>query len=53
MLKKKQQELTREATKRIKAGLFLSAYGEQKKIQVSEQEINNSLAKQMGMMPGL
>ncbi len=51
-VKKKQQELTREATKRIKAGLFLSAYGEQKKIQVSEQEINNSLAKQMGMMPG-
>ena len=51
-IKKRQKELTKEATKRIKAGLFLSAYGEQKKIQVSEQEINNSLAKQMGMMPG-
>ena len=51
-VKKKTKELNKEATKRIKAGLFLSAYGEQKKIQVSEQEINNSLAKQMGMMPG-
>ena len=51
-VKKKTKELNKEATKRIKAGLFLSAYGEQKNIQVSEQEINNSLAKQMGMMPG-
>ena len=51
-VKKKQKELNKEATKRIKAGLFLSSYGEHKKIKVLDQEMNNALAKQMGMMPG-
>ena len=51
-IKKKKIFLKSEAEKRIKTGLFLSAFGEEKKIKVTEQEINAELAKQMGMMPG-
>ena len=51
-VKKNLKSLNDEAEKRIKTGLFLSAFGEEKKIQVSEQEINKELTKQLGMMPG-
>ena len=51
-IKKNKKSLNIEATKRIKTGLFLSAYGEAKKIQVSNDEINKELTKQMSMMPG-
>ena len=50
--KKNKPSLKSEAEKRIKTGLFLSAFGDEKKIQVNDQEINNELRKQMGMMPG-
>ena len=51
-VKKNTKSLNDEATKRIKTGLFLSAFGQEKKIEVSDQEINKELSKQMGMMPG-
>ena len=51
-VKKNKLSLKSEAEKRIKTGLFLSAFGDEKKIQVNDQEINNELRKQMGMMPG-
>ena len=51
-IKKRKKELDKEASKRIKVGLFLSAYGQEKEIKVSNEEINSSLGKQMGMMPG-
>ena len=51
-IKKRKKELDKEASKRIKIGLFLSAYGQEKEIKVSNEEINSSLGKQMGMMPG-
>ena len=49
---KNQKSLKSEAEKRVRTGLFLSAFGENQKIQVSNEEINNELRKQMGMMPG-
>ena len=49
---KKEKNLKDEAEKRIKTGLLLNAFGEEKKVQVSNEEINNELRKQMGMMPG-
>ena len=51
-IEKNKKSLKEEAEKRIKTGLFLSAFGEEKKIQVTSEEINNELRKQMGMMPG-
>ena len=51
-INKNNKQLKFEAEKRIKTGLFLSAFGKEKKIQVTEQEINNEMRKQMGMMPG-
>ena len=51
-IKKNNKSLEEEAKKRIKTGLFLSAFGEEKQIKVNEQEMNNELSKQMGMMPG-
>ena len=49
---KNKNSLKSEAEKRIKTGLFLSAFGEKQKIQVTNDEINNELRKQIGMMPG-
>ena len=49
---KNKKSLKTEAEKRIKTGLFLSAFGEEKKVKVTNDEINNELRKQMGMMPG-
>ena len=51
-INKKEKSLKAEAEKRIKTGLLLNAFGEEKKVQVSNDEINNELRKQMGMMPG-
>ncbi len=51
-IQKNMKSLKDEASKRIKTSLILSAFGDEKKIQVSEQEMNSEVAKQMGMMPG-
>ncbi len=51
-VEKNSKSLKSEAEKRIKTGLLLNAFGEEKKVQVSNDEINNELRKQMGMMPG-
>ena len=51
-IKKNMKSLKEEASKRIKTSLILSAFGDEKKIQVSEKEMNSEVAKQMGMMPG-
>ena len=51
-IKKNMKSLKDEASKRIKTSLILSAFGDEKKIQVSEKEMNSEVAKQMGMMPG-
>ena len=51
-IKKNRKSLEDESIKRIKTGLFLSAYGNEKNIQVSNDEINKELTKQMSMMPG-
>mgnify|MGYP003325617082 CR=1 FL=1 len=40
------------AKKRIKVGLILNEFGEQNKINVSEQEIQAEVQKQLRMMPG-
>ncbi|WP_415321557.1 trigger factor [Candidatus Pelagibacter sp. Uisw_092] len=40
------------AKKRIKVGLILNEFGEQNKIQVTEQEIQAEVQKQLRMMPG-
>jgi trigger factor len=40
------------AKNRIKTGLILNEFGEQNKINVSEQEIQAEVQKQLRMMPG-
>ena len=40
------------AKKRIKVGLILNEFGEQNKINVSEQELQAEVQKQLKMMPG-
>ncbi|MDC1146699.1 trigger factor, partial [Candidatus Pelagibacter sp.] len=40
------------AKKRIKVGLILNEFGEQNKINVSEQEVQAEVQKQLKMMPG-
>ena len=40
------------AKKRIKTGLILNEFGEQNKINVSEQELQTEIQKQLSMMPG-
>ena len=40
------------AKKRIKVGLILNEFGEQNKIQVTEQEVQAEVQKQLRMMPG-
>ncbi len=46
------KKLTETAKKRIKVGLILNEFGEQNKIQVTEQEIQSEVQKQLRMMPG-
>tara|TARA_B100001123_G_scaffold422585_1_gene531699 strand:- start:1216 stop:2658 length:1443 start_codon:yes stop_codon:yes gene_type:complete len=51
-IKKKKKYFEDEAKKRIKTGLILNEFGEQNKIQVSEQELQSEIQKQLRMMPG-
>ena len=50
--KKNKAKFTENAKTRIKTGLILNEFGEQNKIQVSEQEIQAEVQKQLRMMPG-
>ena len=51
-VKKNKKLLENQAIKRIKTGLILNAYGEKNNVNVTEQEINLEIQKQMKMMPG-
>ena len=51
-VKKNQKSLEEQAKKRIKTGLILNAFGEENKINVSQEEINVEIQKQFRMMPG-
>ena len=51
-VKKNKKLLENQAIKRIKTGLILNAYGEKNNVNVTEQEINVEIQKQMKMMPG-
>ena len=51
-LKINKKNLEKKAVKRIKTGLILNEFGEQKKINVSEQEMQAEIQKQLRMMPG-
>ena len=50
--KKNKAKFTETAKTRIKTGLILNAFGEQNKVDVSEQEIQAEVQKQLRMMPG-
>ncbi|MDB2678809.1 trigger factor, partial [Candidatus Pelagibacter bacterium] len=50
--KKNKVKFTETAKTRIKTGLILNEFGEQNKIQVTEQEIQAEVQKQLRMMPG-
>jgi trigger factor len=50
--KKNETKFKETAKKRIKTGLILNEFGEQNKVQVSEQEIQAEVQKQLRMMPG-
>ncbi len=50
--KKKEKEFEKKAKERIKAGLILNQFGEENKISVTEQEMQNEIQKQLRMMPG-
>ena len=51
-LNKNKKDLEKRALKRIKTGLILNEFGEQNKINVSEQEMQAEIQKQLRMMPG-
>ena len=51
-LNKNKKDLEKKALKRIKTGLILNEFGEQNKINVSEQEMQAEIQKQLRMMPG-
>ena len=51
-VKKNKKSLEDQAKKRIKTGLILNAFGEENKINVSQEEINVEIQKQFRMMPG-
>ena len=50
--KKNQKSFEETAKKRIKVGLILNDFGEKNNINVSEQEIQAEVQKQLRMMPG-
>ena len=50
--KKNKTKFTETAKTRIKTGLILNEFGEQNKVQVTEQEIQAEVQKQLRMMPG-
>tara|TARA_Y100001970_G_scaffold246738_1_gene314900 strand:- start:774 stop:2213 length:1440 start_codon:yes stop_codon:yes gene_type:complete len=49
---KNKKNLQKQAIKRIKTGLILNEFGEQSKINVTEQEMQMEIQKQLRMMPG-
>ena len=51
-IKKNKKNFEVIAKKRIKVGLILNEFGEQNKINVTEQEIQSEVQKQIRMMPG-
>ena len=51
-VKKNINKFTETAKKRIKTGLILNEFGEQNTINVTEQEIQAEVQKQLRMMPG-
>jgi trigger factor len=51
-VKKNKKNFEETAKKRIKVGLILNEFGEQNKINVSEQEVQAQVQKQLRMMPG-
>ncbi len=51
-INKNKNDLEKKAIKRIKTGLILNEFGEQNKINISEQEMQNEIQKQLRMMPG-
>ena len=51
-IKKSRKNFEEIAKKRIKVGLILNEFGEQNKINVSEQEVQAEVQKQLRMMPG-
>ena len=51
-LNKNKKDLEKKAIKRIKTGLILNEFGEQNKINVSEQDMQVEIQKQLRMMPG-
>ncbi len=50
--KKSKKNFEEVAKKRIKVGLILNEFGEQNKINVTEQEVQAEVQKQLRMMPG-
>jgi trigger factor len=50
--KKNKAKFKETAKKRIKVGLILNEFGEQNKINVTEQEVQAEVQKQLRMMPG-
>ena len=50
--KKNNAKFIETAKTRIKTGLILNEFGEQNKVQVTEQEIQAEVQKQLRMMPG-
>ena len=51
-VKKNKAKFTETAKTRIKTGLILNEFGEQNKINVTEQEVQAEVQKQLRMMPG-
>ena len=51
-IKKNKKSLEDQAKSRIKTGLIMNEYGEKNKINVTEQEMQNEIQKQLRMMPG-
>ena len=51
-IKKKKKEFEEKAKSRIKTGLILNEFGEKNKINVTEQDLQSEIQKQISMMPG-
>ena len=51
-IKSKKKEFENQARKRIKIGLILNEFGQKNNIEISNQEIQNEIQKQLRMMPG-
>jgi len=51
-IKNKNKEFEDQAKKRVKIGLILNEFGQKNNIEISDQEIQNEIQKQLRMMPG-